>query len=277
MLLAKTKLLTPNLCFMCFMSLCVLQSQIIYSQSELCVDFLNTSTASPTYFLHVWVATCGTLLLLKSLKKELLFLNELVLELVSWKNEGIKCIILGLESNLSMHQLALRNEKSIYVIGWYYILTDPQIWRWYKVMNLSICLTSFYKYRRMFYMQESVQLVLSRSNSGEHSELTLFFPSKMIEMYLLVLLSPFCPCVLRFLMRYEQILWFLMLYEQIFSSYFLHHNMLYKWTMWLWCFWYLTALLEKIREVVKSIDSLMLVAREMRGENGSIFLKELQL
>ncbi|KAL3019117.1 hypothetical protein AAZX31_05G064500 [Glycine max] len=36
-------------------------------------------------------------------------------------------------------------------------------------------------------------------------------------------------------------------------------------------------LLEKIRKVVKSIDFLMLAAREMRGESGSICLKEFQL
>lgn len=37
------------------------------------------------------------------------------------------------------------------------------------------------------------------------------------------------------------------------------------------------ALLEKIRKVVKYIDSSMLEAREMRGGNGSIYLKVLQL
>ena len=39
----------------------------------------------------------------------------------------------------------------------------------------------------------------------------------------------------------------------------------------------LAALLEKIRKVVKYIDSLMLEAREMRGGNGFIYLKVLQL
>ena len=59
---------------------------------------------------------------------------------------------------------------------------------------------------------------------------------------------------------------------------FLNNNMIYRVDQLDWyVFAILTALLEKTRKVAKSIDSLMLVAREMKGENGSIFLKEFQL
>jgi hypothetical protein len=112
---AATKLLTPNLCFMC-----IAISNYLFLECAVFRFSKCFNCESPNYFLHAWVA-CNLWhsFVAKKFEKGITVYNKLVLELVSWKNEVIKCWILGLESNLSMDQLAYRNEKYIYVIGWY--------------------------------------------------------------------------------------------------------------------------------------------------------------
>ena len=156
-------------------------------------------------------------------------------------------------------------------------------------MDLLIFLTLFDNYRRMFCMQEFVQLVLLRSSSGEHAELTTFV-LKMMQRHSITFPNLFFSSWAVQQILLWQFVILICSYDLVFLFFFFFlwgggRSCIFIFTLWYteWTnfvsnvFAILTALLEKIREVVKSIDSLMLVVREMRGENGSIFLKELQL